>query len=194
MLIKKNQWPILIVNMAIIISFAIYYLMRNNLEFLIYIGVIVFFLILIIITNEKVNYPNGILWGLTFWAFLHMAGGSLDIKGLRLYEVMIIPITENIFRFDQFVHIVGFTVATLVIYHLLKPLLKTNPKWTTLSIVIIMAGLGLGALNEIVEFIATVIAPKTGVGGYLNTSLDLISDLIGALIGMIIIRIKEIKK
>lgn len=44
-----------------------------------------------------------------------------------------------------------------------------------------MAGLGVGALNEIIEFFATVVVPETGVGGYENTALDLVADLIGAL-------------
>jgi putative membrane protein len=72
---------------------------------------------------------------------------------------------------------------------ILKPHLKQPINhWTAISIVIIMAGLGVGALNEIVEFTAVVITPETGVGGYNNTSLDLVADLIGAIIAMIIIR------
>ena len=57
-----------------------------------------------------------------------------------------------------------------------------------------MAGLGVGAFNEIIEFFATVIIPETGVGGYENTSLDLISNLIGAIIAMSYIKIKEKNK
>jgi putative membrane protein len=54
-----------------------------------------------------------------------------------------------------------------------------------------MAGLGIGAVNEIVEYIATLLIPETGVGGYDNTLLDLISDLIGALFALLIIRHRE---
>ena len=60
-----------------------------------------------------------------------------------------------------------------------------------MSIVVVMGGLGIGALNEILEFLVTVVVPKTGVGGYINTSLDLVSDLIGAIIAMIIIYFRE---
>ena len=177
-----------------IISFTIFYLSKKNYEFLLYVGVIVFFLVLIILTNPKVNYSNIVLWGLTFWGFLHMAGGSLKYNGEILYKFMIIPLSESyqIFKFDQFVHIVGFGVATLIMYELLKPLLKENlNKWVSVSIVVIMAGLGVGAINEIIEFFATVIVPETGVGGYINTSLDLVADLIGASLAMIIIKLKE---
>ena len=97
-----------------------------------------------------------------------------------------------IFRYDQLVHIVGFGVATLVMHLLLKPHLRPGPtRWTALSIVIVMAGLGVGALNEIVEFAAVVLVPETGVGGYINTSLDLVADLIGALLALLYIRVRE---
>ncbi|MEN7982186.1 MAG: DUF2238 domain-containing protein [Nanoarchaeota archaeon] len=195
MLIKKSQWKIFILTLIYLLVFTFIFLSRKNYEFIIYVGVVVFFFSLILFTNKKVNYPNSVLWGLSFWGFLHMSGGGVLFKnGNRLYELILINISETYFilKYDQFVHIVGFFVATLVIYVLLKPLLKSNwKKWTSLSIVVIMAGFGLGALNEVIEFIATVITPETGVGGYINTSLDLISNLIGAIFAMIYIRFKK---
>lgn len=193
-LIRRNQWPILIVNVLALLGFTLYFASRANYEFLIYVGVILFFLAVVIATNRRVEYPNSLLWGLTLWALLHMSGGSVHIRGKLLYEIILIPISEEhgVFRFDQFVHIVGFGVATLAMYHLLKPLLRPDvKKWTSLSIVVVMAGLGVGALNEIVEFTTTVLCPETGVGGYLNTSLDLVADFIGAVLALVFIRIRE---
>ena len=46
-------------------------------------------------------------------------------------------------------------------------------------------------LHEIVEFNVTVFVPETGVGGFINTSLDLVADLIGAILAMIYIRIRK---
>jgi len=195
MLLKKGQLPIFFVNACALAGFTILFASRKNYEFLLYIGVIIFFLGLIVGTNKKVDYPNGVLWGLTAWALLHMSGGGLYIGEVKLYEIILIPISEkySIFRFDQFVHIVGFGVATLVMYYLLKPLLKPGlDRWVALSIVVAMAGLGVGALNEIVEFAATVLVPETGVGGYINTSLDLVSDLVGAALAIAIIRIRQL--
>jgi uncharacterized membrane protein YjdF len=123
-----------------------------------------------------------------------MSGGGLYINGVKLYEIILVPISSKyeIFRYDQFVHIVGFGVATLVMYHLLRPLLKPDlNKSVALSIVIVMAGLGVGALNEIIEFTATVLVPETGVGGYVNTSLDLVSDLIGSVLALVVIRMRQ---
>lgn len=195
MLIKKGQWPILIINTLAIIGFTLFFVFRQNYEFVVYIGVIIFFLLVVLLTNSRVNYPNTVLWGLTVWALLHMCGGSLYIGEKRLYEFMLLNLVGEpypIFKYDQFVHIIGFGVATLAMYYLLKPLLKPdNNKWIALSIIVVMAGLGVGALNEIIEFFATVIVPKTGVGGYINSSLDLVSDLIGAIGAMTYLYIRE---
>ncbi len=194
MMIRKDQRPILLVNLVYLLLFGVFYGFRQNYEFLLYIGVIVFFFVVIIATNERVQYPNHILWGLTAWGLLHMCGGGIRIGDGVLYSQILIPISAEyeIFRFDQFVHIVGFGVATLLMYHLLKPLLRPDlQQWTALSIVVVMAGLGVGALNEIVEFIAVVLVPETGVGGYVNTSLDLVSDLVGALLALVYIRATE---
>ena len=197
MVIRKDQWPILFVNLAYLLLFGVFYGFQRNYEFLMYIGVIVFFFVLILATNSRVNYPNSILWGLTAWGVLHMCGGGIRVGDHVLYGQILIPISNKyeIFRFDQFVHIVGFGVATLLMHHLLRPLLKPDlNRWTALSIVVVMAGLGVGALNEIVEFIAVVVMPETGVGGYVNTSLDLVSDFVGALLALVYIRVAEARR
>jgi len=162
---------------------------------MIYIGVIIFFFWLILYTNKKINYSNNVLWGLTVWSLLHMSGGGLYFNEIKLYATMIYPIVGepyNILKYDQFVHAFGFAVATLLFYHLLKPSLKKNfNRWMSISIILVMAGLGAGALNEIVEFFATVIVPDTGVGGYENTALDLVFNLVGAIFAMVFIYFKE---
>lgn len=189
MLIERNKIPLLVINVFILILFAVIFSFRQNYEFLMYIGVIVFFLVLIIITNERVRYPLSILWGLTAWSTLHMVGGGILIGGEKVYVKMLLPLIGepyNILKYDQFVHIVGFGVATVLMYHLIMPLLKTGAiRRVPLMVVVIMAGLGAGAINEIVEFMVTVFVPETGVGGYINTSLDLVADLVGAILAYI---------
>lgn len=195
MLIKKKQISILIFTLTyLIISFFIF-AKRANYEFLMYIGIIILIFALILATNRKVDYPNFTLWGLSIWGLLHMLGGGIIINGSVLYAKILIPLIGepyHILRYDQAIHILGFGVATLVMFVLLKPFLKFPIKnWTSISILTIMAGFGVGALNEMIEFTATVIMPQTGVGGFINTSLDLVADFIGATIAMIYIRIKK---
>jgi uncharacterized membrane protein YjdF len=194
MFIRKGQLPILIFNLLAIAFFSYRFLKLANYEFIIYIGVIVFFLIVIAATNSRIYYPNLLLWGLTLWAFMHMSGGGIRFGDGCLYDIILIPISSKypILRYDQVVHTVGFAVATAVMFYLLKPILKPGlDKFTALSIVVVMAGLGVGALNEIIECLVSAIVSESGVGGYVNTSLDLIADLIGAILAMVILRITE---
>ena len=121
-----------------------------------------------------------------------MAGGGIYISGVKLYGTMLLPIIGEpyyVLKYDQLVHAYGFGVTTFLMWHLLKPSLRLNEKrrWVSLSIVLVMAATGAGALNEVIEFMATVIDPSNGVGGYINNAIDLVSNLIGAIIAMIII-------
>ena len=195
MALKKDILPLVLATSISIIFFTFLFLKRKNYEFMIYIAIIIFFAIVIGLAHGKINYPKYVLWWLALWAFLHMSGGGIYIRGKKLYEFMIFNIVGepySIFKFDQLVHIIGFFAATLALYYTLKPLLKDNlTKWTSLSIIVVMAGLGAGALNEIIEFSATVLVPETGVGGYENTSLDLVADLLGSVIAAVYIAKRE---
>jgi hypothetical protein len=193
---KKEHTVLLLINLALIIGFGALFLARLNYEFLIYVGVIIFFLCLIGISLKKVDYTLGSLVGLTVWSALHLAGGGITIGEGRLYDLMLIRLSETypVFRYDQFVHIWGFGTSTLVVFSLLAGKLKKpveNP--IALGIVLVMAGLGMGALNEILEFAVTIWVPQSGVGGYLNTSLDLCANLIGAILALVYIRLRYLK-
>jgi len=194
MKIESRLIPLVIVNVLVMLFFGTSYILKKNYEFMVYVGVIVFFILLIIYAHKRIDFPMIVYWGLTLWSFLHMSGGWFYFNGTRLYDIILVPIVGapyHILRYDQFVHVIGFCVATLAMFYLIKPLIKDFNRWAALSIVVVMAGLGVGALNEIIEFIAAVIISVTGVGGYENTSLDLVADLVGALVALIIIRFRE---
>ncbi|MBN1391386.1 MAG: DUF2238 domain-containing protein [Sedimentisphaerales bacterium] len=193
MYIRKGQLPILVVNLLGILSFGIYFLRSFDYEFVIYVGVIAFFLAVFVFINDKVYFPNYVLWLLTLWALMHMAGGSVHIRGTVLYKLMLVSLSETvpIFCYDQLVHITGFGTATLAMYYLLRPLLRPDINgWWSLSIIIVSAGLGVGAFNEVVEFLITILVRETKVGGYMNTSLDLVSNFIGSVFALLFIRLK----
>ena len=89
----------------------------------------------------------------------------------------------HILRYDQVVHLFGFGVATLICHHLLTPYLRENlMNRRTLLILVVLMGSGVGAINEIVEFLAVLTVPETHVGGYENTLLDMVFNLMGAMI------------
>jgi hypothetical protein len=186
---------LLAINVILLVAFGTSFLMRKNYEFLIYVGAIVVCLAVISISFFNVRYSIATLVGLTAWSLLHMAGGGVYINGVRLYDIILIPLSQTypILRYDQVVHIFGFAAATLTMFDLLRPLLIPGQHFIALSIVVIMAGLGVGAFNEIVEALVAATIPQAGVGGYVNTALDLISDLIGATLAFMFIKRRYLK-
>lgn len=182
--LEPGQRPVLICALLLLAGFTVYYLLHGNREFMIYIGVIVGYLALILATRHRVRYPIGVLWGFLVWAILHMLGGSVYLGPTRLYEWMLLPLSRSlpILRYDQAVHAFGFGVTTALAVALLRPYLAPGrAPGRDLALVVVMAGLGFGALNEIIEYGVTLVVPDSGVGDYQNSSLDMVFDLLGAL-------------
>ena len=181
-----SQLKVLLFSLTYTLGFGAYYVTTANYEFLWYVAILVFFLVLLLTTIHKTHFSPLILWGLSIWGLLHMAGGSIPVGDGVLYGVQLIDIIQNgeytILRYDQFVHAFGFGVATLVAHSLLAPRWKEGSSKALLYALAAGVGMGLGTINEIVEFIAVVVFPETGVGGYVNTALDLVANMIGAII------------
>ena len=191
MMFERKHYILAAIVSLITLGFAVRFLLNANHEFLIYVVVIIAVAALIVATFSQVRYSFVCLIGLAIWAVLHLAGGGIRVDGDVLYGLILIPISEkySILRYDQVVHAFGFGVATLVMYQLLANLLpQKDMKRFSVGLVVVMAGCGLGALNENIEFLLTVLLPQTGVGGYENTSLDLCSNLFGSLCGYLLVR------
>lgn len=191
MRLKKGEWFILVFSLIYILAFAIYYISIKNYEFLWYVAVLVFFFVLVGATLHRSKFDYVILWGLSIWGLLHMAGGGVRIGDSVLYAWEMIKIANVgdtfILKFDQFVHFYGFAVTTLVAHHLLKPYWNNNVNYKIVYPALAAISMGLGALNEIVEFTAVVLFSETGVGGYFNTALDLVFNTFGAIFAVFFI-------
>ncbi|MDR3110777.1 MAG: DUF2238 domain-containing protein [Planctomycetaceae bacterium] len=188
---QRKHYILAVILAAITLLFGVRFLWTANHEFLIYVVVIVFVSIIIAATFRKVCYPFACLVGLAIWAVMHLAGGGLRIGNDILYGLILLPISHeySILRYDQVVHAWGFGVTTLIMYHLLANLLPPQDRRRfSVDLVVIMSGAGLGALNENIEFLLVVLLPQTGVGGYINTSLDLCSNLFGAVVAYLLLR------
>ncbi len=191
---EKREWALIIFNLIYILGFSAYYIGEKNYEFLWYVAVLVFFFALVLATLHRSKFDGVILWGLSLWGLLHMAGGGVPVGESVLYALPLIPIATVgdtfILKYDQFVHFFGFAVATLVVFHLLRPYLNHCVHWGVVYAIVIAAGAGLGALNEIVEFTAVLVFSETGVGGYYNTALDLVFNVLGAFAAVAIIHLR----
>ena len=185
----RQQWAVLLFSLAYTLGFGGYYVLQGNFEFLWYVAILVFFLVLLVTTIHKTHFTPAILWGLSLWGLLHMAGGSIPVGDTVLYGVQLLDFVNDgemtILKYDQVVHAFGFGVASLVAHHLLAPRWRADASRTLLYVLAALVGMGLGTINEIVEFMAVLSFPETGVGGYINTSLDMVSNMIGAIIAMV---------
>lgn len=179
---------LLVFNLAYILGFGAYFLITGNYEFVWYVVVMLMLLGLIGGTLRISHLPNHILWLLSLWGFAHMAGGGIRLGEHVLYAQMLIPfITEgefSILKYDQFVHMYGFGVAAVAVHFLLSRKIYGYISALWLSITSILVAMGLGVINEMIEFAAVLASPSTGVGGYFNTSLDLVFNTIGAVIAI----------
>lgn len=163
--------------------------LRGNSEFLFYVAVMVLLIGVVWLVHREVDLTAGALWGLTIWGLAHMLGGLVivpegwPINGdIRvLYNLWLLP--ERL-KYDHVVHAYGFGMTTWVCWQGLHAAFRSRgvslrPTAGTLLLVA-TAGMGFGALNEVIEFAATLLVPETNVGGYLNTGWDLVANLFGA--------------
>jgi len=188
--VTKKHLILLLINIAFVLFFLFFYLVKQNYEFVIYVGVIIFFMILITYLHLKFNFSMGVLIGLSIWGLLHMLGGYIFIEGVRLYGNYFFGI-----RYDKFVHIWGFGFATLFAYYILRPsLIEKIKNKMSLLVLLIFIGMGIGALNELIEFFIVLIVPQTGIGGYNNSMGDLVANTIGAIIAVVYINIVLLRK
>ena len=133
---------------------------------LVYAAWMIVLLVTVVLLNRRVHFSTGVLIGLSVWGFLHMAGGLVPAGDGVLYGLWLLPFL----RFDQVVHGFGFGVAGLAGREALGAWLPGGaPSGGAGAAVVIMAGLGLGAVNEVLEFLSTLLIPETNVGGYENT-------------------------
>ena len=188
-------WGLVIFNLVAMIGFSVFYIANKNYEFVFYVGVMIFFFGLIFATLKRSKFDMVILGGLTLWGLLHMAGGGIMVNGDVLYSYQIFHIVGSgdafILKFDQFVHFLGFGVSTLIFHHLLSAYLGDKVNYKVLYPLVVLGGMGVGAFNEIIEFLAVVALPETGVGGYMNTSIDMVFNTLGAITAAFVIHYRR---
>jgi len=162
--------------------------MKRDGEFIWYIIIVIILFLLIIATLPISKFKRGVVWCLSIWGLLHLAGGGVKVGDGVLYGVQLLPLYTGgneliLLKYDQVIHAFGFGVCAYIIFHFLKQNIE-NPHRFKVYAIAILGGMGLGVLNEIIEFIAVLIFKNTGVGGYINTSLDLVFNTIGAVSAM----------
>lgn len=186
--------PLIVFTAAYLVAALAGVVLTGNGEFVFYLVVMLILLACVIGVHLRVGFSGMVLCGLSIWGALHMAGGLLPVPAswpingdIRvLYSWWLIP---GYLKYDQVVHAFGFGITTLVCWEALQAgfrryLLPGKRLRPTLGLVTLCAtaSMGFGALNEIIEFAATLLVPETNVGGYINTGWDLVANMTGAVL------------
>jgi hypothetical protein len=195
-LTSREVWPVFAFTTAYMAVALAASLRGHSGEFLLYLAVMAVLLAVVAVVHLRVGLTTATLWGLSLWGLAHMAGGlmpvpsSWPIEGEShvLYNLWLVP---GLLKYDQLVHAYGFGVVTWVCWQGLRGALArhgvTARPTVGLLTLCVAAGMGFGAANEVVEFLATRVLPETNVGGYENTGWDLVANTVGCLVAAVMI-------
>lgn len=196
---QKELQHVLRFSIAYLALALVFIVSGGNHEFLLYLAVMTVIIIAVIGVYKRAGLSRGVLWGFSIWGIFHMVGGlvpipdswhSADTTGV-VYSWRIIP---GYLKYDQLVHGIGVGLVTWLCWQALATRVRSHdgsflrPTLGMLSICA-TAGMGFGAINEVIEFIAVLLLPKTNVGDYTNTGWDLVANLVGAVVTAVTIRI-----
>lgn len=198
---ETKQTPLLglaIFNGLYLLASIIAVSVLKNSEFLFYIVTMLMLIGAVMMIHRRMPLSSAQLWALSLWGLLHMAGGlvpvpeSWPIHGEQrvLYSWWLIP---QYLKYDQVIHAYGFGVTTWLCWRGLRHHIGCQHSCEpTMGKLVLCAagGMGFGALNEVIEFIAVLTIPNTNVGGYINTGFDLVANLVGCIIAAALIRMK----
>lgn len=189
----RQLWPVILFTAAYLTAALAGVILTGNGEFVFYLVIMLVLIAVVAAVHDRVHFSRTVLWALSIWGALHMAGGLLPVPErwpingeIRvLYSWWLVP---GYLKYDHLIHAFGFGVTTLVCWEgmraafrpYLTPGVRLQPSLGLVTLCA-AASIGFGALNEIIEFAATLMMPQTNVGGYENTGWDLVSNLVGAI-------------
>ncbi|NLF21885.1 MAG: DUF2238 domain-containing protein [Lentisphaerae bacterium] len=163
--------------------FTVFFVMKGNREFLLYALSLSVLIGVVQASDRRLHYAAGVKWCFWLWLVMHMCGGFVHLNGVRLYDVVLLPLVDapyHILRYDQFVHaFCYFTIGGLLLTVVSARAAPAAPRWGV-ALLTVLAALGVGAVNELIEFAAVAGFGTDGVGDYFNNALDNVFNALGA--------------
>ena len=187
----KTEWGILIFNILYLILFGIYFFIGGNFEFLWYIFILIAMIVVFSLLHKKYQFSNLTLIGLSVWGIAHMFGGSTLFGDANVYSRIIFNLfttgDTTLISYDHILHFYFYLVITSVVYQIARKYFSPVADWKIIAIFIFLVSMGIGSVNEIIEFSAVLFLAETGVGGYYNVAWDIVFNAVGALVAIIYI-------
>ncbi len=173
-------------------AFTAGFLLRGNTEFLLYAATLTVLILVVQRSHRVFAYPPLALWGFTAWLVMHMCGGFVRLDGTRLYDLVLVPLVSepyHVLRYDQFVHAACYFVITLLLGRVVALRGDAHTGTATIRLLAALAAMGVGALNEVIEFLAVAfLGAADGVGDYINNAQDICFNALGALAALPLVR------
>lgn len=166
----------------------------KNYEFLIYAITAIILIVILYTTDKYFKFDQLSVWLFNIWLILHSLGGLAYYQGVRFYDLILFNLVGDpyhILKYDQFVHFYCYVVISILMWRVVHTTIKQSASNVVVCALTILSASGLGALNEIIEFVAVLILNTEGVGGYINTAIDLIANLLGAITGSLYMYAKQ---
>lgn len=163
----------------------------NNHEFLLYAITVTALAILLFGTDRYFRFETAGLWMFDLWLLLHILGGLASYQGTRFYDIVLLDLVGDpyhLLKYDQLVHFYCYVVMAVLMWSVVQKIVSDDASPVVVCVVTILAASSIGALNEIIEFAAVVVLDSDGVGGYTNTAIDLVANLLGAIVGTLVMQ------
>jgi hypothetical protein len=195
----KSATLVLIFSLGYLAAGLVSAVWTRNLEFVFYLAAAPFLIAAVAYFHVKIGFPVSLLWCLSVLGLLHSVGGLVPlpedapVQGKPLlYNLWLV---KDILKYDQAVHAYGNGLATWVSWHLLRYSISQAmnrevceiPVKPVFMLVCFLAGLGIGAFNEVAEFWTTYLVEDNNVGDYQNTGWDLVFNTIGGALAVALI-------
>jgi putative membrane protein len=164
------------------------YLAHGNWEFLTYLVVVTGGAYLVLTTVNQTRLSRGTLWAISIAGLIHLSCGFIQVDGNVLYEFRIWDLYDGegdfyILKMDQVVHFYGYGLAAVAIHEVLSGRIVKGSYPGMILFLSWTGSLGISAINEVMEYLASISYAETNVGDMHNMGLDLIANTLGAALG-----------
>lgn len=186
-MIRRNREAAIALAVAVVFYAGLAVARHDTARLRPYLQVVVVLVAVTVWADRAAHFSRPMVGALTSLAILHLTGGLMTPVGNAptFYETWIV---NGVLKFDQAVHLYGTAVLTFACAHLAVGLLgDAVRRGAGLAFVGALMACGLGALNELVEFLFGLHNTNLHAGGLENTGWDLAFNLAGAIVGAVLL-------
>jgi uncharacterized membrane protein YjdF len=180
--IRRNRDAALALALAIVFFSGLAFIRHDTARLGPYLEVVAVLVLLTSLADRAAHFSRLMVAALTSVMIVHLVGGLMTPVGdaPTFYETWLI---DGVLKVDQIAHAYGSAVITVACARLVVGLLGPPRvhRWG-LAFVAALMSCGIGALNELVEFMFGLNNANLHAGGLENTGWDLAFNLVGAVI------------